>query len=157
VRVRVVCVHACVCVLVCVRVCCIWCPCMPVCALLWPSPPFPFCSCGSEPLHKRATKRHCHPSHVYAACLCLAQVAFYLPQLVQSLRNDADGTIGAALLHKAQASDMFAHQVCACMNLYVHARAHVPACACMCALTSHMPVMRGDDPHISCSYDRRRI
>ncbi|KAF5834125.1 kinase-like domain-containing protein [Dunaliella salina] len=40
-----------------------------------------------------------------------AEVAFYLPQLVQSLRNDSDGTIGSALLHKAQASDMFAHQI----------------------------------------------
>ena len=43
--------------------------------------------------------------------VCALQVAFYLPQLVQSLRNDSDGTMAAALLHKAQASDMFAHQV----------------------------------------------
>lgn len=42
------------------------------------------------------------------------QVAFFLSQLVQSLRADKGGQIGDALVQMARASDLFAHQVRSC-------------------------------------------
>ena len=50
------------------------------------------------------------------ALKCLAsahpdQVVFFLPQLVQSLRNDKGGAIQATLLTLAGESDLFAHQL----------------------------------------------
>lgn len=39
------------------------------------------------------------------------RVAFFLPQLVQALRADADGQLAAFLLRTAAASDVFAHQL----------------------------------------------
>ena len=48
------------------------------------------------------------------------QVAFYLPQLVQSLRSDHDGMMGATLLQKARENDMFAHQVSVADNLPIN-------------------------------------
>ncbi len=66
---------------------------------------------STQRVETRAVLRAVYDCCEAYVCALATQVTFYLPQLVQCLRDDRDGALQHALISIAQRSDLFAHQV----------------------------------------------
>lgn len=61
-----------------------------------------------------------HTACLNELCLCVLQVAFFLPQLVQLLRGDGNGMIQRFLFAAAARSNVFAYNLVCILKVCKH-------------------------------------